>query len=75
MLNKLSELDKFINWLREQPADQTYDWSDGENCLMAQYLQATEQEENGMPDWYGRVTLPRPWIFSAALERAGNLFR
>jgi hypothetical protein len=75
MLNKLSELDKFTNWLRQQPADKTYDWNDGENCLMAQYLQDTGQQENGMPEWYGRVTLQRPWTFSAALARAQNLFR
>jgi hypothetical protein len=70
MLHKLSELDRFILWLREKPLNQTYNWSDGEACLMAQYLADTGQEENGMPDWYGRITLQRPWTFAAALQRA-----
>lgn len=62
-----------IAWLRTKPADQCYDWSNGESCPMAQYLEATGQIENGMPDWYINLTLTRPWTFGAALQRAESL--
>jgi hypothetical protein len=75
MLDKTTELGKFIGWLREQHGDKTYDWSDGEHCLMAQYLEATGQQETEFSmirdwSWYMDVTLPRPHTFGAALQRA-----
>ena len=75
MLKKLSELDNFTAWLREQPADQTYNWFDPQQCVMAQFLAPSKQTvlTKPLPDWYERVTQQHPWTFGAALKRAEAL--
>jgi hypothetical protein len=61
-------------WLATQPSDQAYVFSDGETCLMAQYLQATGQpEDTRMQSWYLPVAMPAPHTFGDALKRAAML--
>jgi hypothetical protein len=67
-------LAQFAAWLRARPADGTYDWADGEHCLMAQFLEAQGQTaEPPMPTWYMFVTATEPHTYGAALRRAAML--
>jgi hypothetical protein len=63
-----------VTWLRTQPPEQTYVWSDPVFCLMGSYLAdhgsswgVTAYSE--MPN-YHEIAAERPWTFGAALERA-----
>lgn len=67
-------LEQFTAWVSTQPVDGTYVFSDGENCLMAQFLHSQGRaKEPPMPDWYLPVTMPAPHTFGAALKRASML--
>lgn len=77
MTNELINSDKLIGWLRQQPADEPYIWSDPVFCLMGRYLADHDSswgtvQYSDMPD-YERIAGEKPWTFGAALERAEML--
>ena len=77
MRPNLLETDKLIAWLRQQPPDEGYTWSDPVFCLMGRYI-----TDVGTPaDLYAYGELPnyreiaetKPHTFGAALQRAEAL--
>jgi hypothetical protein len=71
--------DALIAWLRTQPADKEYIWSDPVFCLMGQYLADNAScwgafSYSDMPDYY-KIAQTKPWKFGAALKRAEALQR
>ena len=65
------------DWLRTQPPDGEYVWSDPVFCLMGRYLADNdsrwgEVQYSDMPD-YEEIAKEKPWTFGAALERAEKL--
>lgn len=74
MLNNPDWYQGVLDWLRQQPADGTYQWQHPMHCLIGQFLAATGQVREAidyteMPD-YRRITETKPWTFGAALRRA-----
>lgn len=81
-------LESLIAWLEKQPADQHYDYCDGDNCLTAQYLTHCGFKEVFLTverlknlGWY---YIASGWhtrngcgerTFGAALERARKVLR
>lgn len=73
--------ERFIAWLRQQPADKAYDFMRSEDCLIMQYLQAMGFHGGARYDLYNSgaheqwvdVALPEPQTFGAALARAEKL--
>jgi hypothetical protein len=77
MSHELLDADKLIAWLRQQPPDEEYIWSDPVFCLMGRYI-----TDVGTPaDLYAYSEMPayreiaevKPWTFGAALQRAEAL--
>ncbi len=77
MSNELLSPDSLIDWLRQQPPDGEYQWSDPVFCLMGRYI-----TDVGTPvDLYAYSEMPnyhaiaetKPWTFGAALQRAEAL--
>jgi hypothetical protein len=77
MPSELFDSDKLIAWLRQQPPDEEYTWSDPVFCLMGRYV-----TDVGRPkDLYGYSDMPhyheiaetKPHTFGAALQRAEAL--
>ena len=69
--------EKLIAWLREQPPEEEYVWSDPVFCLMGRYITdvgtpADLYAYNGMPN-YREIAETKPHTFGAALERAEQL--
>jgi hypothetical protein len=64
-------------WLRGQPPDGEYVWSDPVFCLMGHYLADNgacwgERSYSDLPH-YEEIAHEKPWTFGAALERAEAL--
>jgi hypothetical protein len=80
MLDKTTTLytpDALIQWLRQQPANEEYVWSDPVFCMMGRYLRDNgstwgEAAYSDMPG-YHEIAAEKPWTFGAALERAEAL--
>ncbi len=77
MPSELLNPDSLIDWLRQQPPDGEYTWSDPVFCLMGRYI-----TDVGTPaDLYAYGELPhyheiaetKPHTFGAALQRAEAL--
>jgi hypothetical protein len=71
---ELMKVEKLVEWLRGQPSDGEYVWSDPVFCLMGRYLEAHGSEwgrvaYSEMPG-YGLIAGVKPWTYGAALERA-----
>jgi hypothetical protein len=65
------------DWLRGQPGDGEYVWSDPVFCLMGRYLADNESrwgevQYSDIPH-YEEIAGEKPWTFGAALERAEAL--
>jgi hypothetical protein len=74
MPSELLDSDKLIAWLRQQPADEEYQWSDPVKCLMGRYITdvgtpADLYAYSEMPH-YHEIAETKPWTFGAALQRA-----
>ena len=74
MLNNPNWSKGVLDWLRQQPADSSYDWNHPDHCVIGQYLAAKGQKREGidyteMPH-YREIAAAEPWTFGAALERA-----
>jgi len=76
-MSELLTTENLITWLRQQPPDQEYTWSDPVFCLMGRYI-----TDVGTPaDLYAYGELPhyheiaetKPHTFGAALQRAEAL--
>lgn len=70
-------IEALVTWLRTQPAEKTYIWSDPVFCAVGQYLAdhgsswgAVNYSE--IPGYY-EIAAEKPWTFGAALERAEKL--
>lgn len=76
-------LQSLIAWLETKDADAEYAYVDFDNCLVAQYArQVPGVEKPAWRTWYGfgsdnisndiraTISVPRPWTFGAALQRA-----
>jgi len=71
---ELFTTEALANWLRNQPSDQEYVWSDPVFCLMGPYLADNgscwgEQGYSDMPN-YEVIAGQKPWTYGAALGRA-----
>jgi len=81
-------LTSLIAWLEKQPAGKTYCYTDGGECLIAQYLQSigrtnvrvwcggayeTRQGRGQVPREMWRTSIDEPSTFGAALARARAL--
>jgi hypothetical protein len=44
-LNKLFQLDTLTKWLETKPPNKTYDYGNGQKCLLAQYFQENDVED------------------------------
>jgi hypothetical protein len=70
-------IDALASWLRTQPPDQTYVWSDPVFCMMGQYLAAHDSSwgatQYSLMPGYEEIAAEKPWTFGAALERAEKL--
>lgn len=78
-----------IAWLEKQPADGQYVYTDGSNCLLAQYFRASGYRDINLGNITARLDGERVFLpisfqriagyyggertFGAALERAKNL--
>jgi len=66
-----------IEWLRQQPADGEYVWSDPVFCMMGRYLadHGSQWGDVGYHDMphYEEIASVKPWTYGAALERAEAL--
>ena len=63
-----------IDWLKQQPPEGEYVWSDPVFCLMGRYLADNDSawgavQYSDMPH-YEEIAQTKPWTFGAALERA-----
>ncbi len=77
MENTLLNAERLTNWLRKQPPDGEYVWSDPVHCMMGKYLADNESrwgevQYSDMPH-YEEIAGEKPWTFGAALERAEKL--
>jgi len=77
MPSELLESDKLIAWLRTQPPDGEYQWSDPVFCLMGRYIADVGTPKDlyaysDMPN-YHEIAETKPWTFGAALQRAEAL--
>ena len=77
MLNNPNWSKGVLDWLRQQPADGSYDWQHPDRCIVGRFLAAKGQAREGidytdMPD-YRDITEPKPWTFGDALKRADDL--
>jgi hypothetical protein len=64
-------------WLRKQPPEGEYVWSDPVYCLMGHYCADNEMawgmfQYSDMPGYF-EIAAEKPWTFGAALERAEKL--
>jgi hypothetical protein len=77
MSNELLDTDKLTGWLKNQPPDGEYVWSDPVFCLMGRYLADNGSEWGAMQysdlPLYEEIAKEKPWTFGAALERAEAL--
>jgi hypothetical protein len=76
-MSELLKSDKLIAWLRTQPPDEEYIWSDPVKCLMGRYITdvgtpADLYAYSEMPD-YHEIAETKPHTFGAALQRAEAL--
>lgn len=74
---ELFTTEALTEWLRNQPSDQEYVWSDPVFCLMGRYLADNgscwgEQGYSDMPN-YEVIAGQKPWTYGAALGRAEAL--
>jgi hypothetical protein len=70
-------IDALTGWLRKQPPDGEYVWSDPVYCLMGKYLADNdacwgERAYSDLPH-YEEIAGEKPWTYGAALERAEAL--
>lgn len=70
-------IDALTGWLRKQPPDAEYVWSDPVFCLVGHYLADNgacwgERSYSDIPH-YEEIAKEKPWTFGAALERAEAL--
>ena len=76
-LQSLMTSDALTAWLRTQPDDGEYQWTDPVNCLMGKYLadHGVAWGDTGYSDMpgYHQIAAQRPWTFGAALGRAEQL--
>jgi hypothetical protein len=77
MSHELLDSDKLIAWLRQQPPEEEYIWSDPVFCLMGRYITdvgtpADLYAYSEMPA-YREIAETKPWTFGAALQRAEAL--
>jgi hypothetical protein len=73
----LLNADSLIDWLRTQPSDEEYVWSDPVKCLMGRYITDVGTPKDlyaysEMPH-YHEIAETKPHTFGAALERAEAL--
>lgn len=73
-LDELMTVDKLTDWLRGQPPEKGYVWSDPVFCLMGRYLAEQgshwgEASYSELPG-YREIAEAKPWTYGAALERA-----
>jgi hypothetical protein len=76
-LDELLSVDKLTDWLRAQPPQQEYIWSDPVNCLMGKYLSDHDLQwgDAGYHELPGYIDIAaeKPWTYGAALERAQDV--
>ena len=77
MANELLSSDNLIDWLRQQPPEGEYTWSDPVFCLMGRYVTDRGRPQdlygyNDMPN-YHEIAETKPHTFGAALQRAEAL--
>lgn len=70
-------IEALVDWLRTQPPEKTYIWSDPVFCAVGQYLADHDSSwgtvaYSELPD-YERIAKVEPHTFGAALERAEKL--
>ena len=66
-----------VSWLKNQPPEQTYVWSDPVFCLIGHYMAANDSswgtaQYSDLPD-YELIAKSEPHTFGAALTRAEAL--
>jgi hypothetical protein len=70
-------IDALATWLRQQPPEMTYIWSDPVFCLVGHYLADNDSawgaaQYSDIPD-YELIARTEPHTFGAALQRAEKL--
>ena len=77
MASDILNADKLIAWLRTQPPEEEYIWSDPVFCLMGRYVtdRGTPADLYGYSDFpnYHEIAEVKPHTFGAALLRAEKL--